>query len=319
MPKDFQQIGWNEQVEQDCRALTRLAIREDLALQQDWTTNALVPPDLQGGADIVSRQAGIVAGIPALVAALDEMQACLTLTPAVQEGDSIAPDTVVATLSGNVRDLLTSERILLNLLGRLMGIATLAGQFVEAVSGTGAQVYDTRKTTPGWRRLEKYAARCGGVRNHRTGLFDAVLIKDNHLALLGCSGKNGLGNDPAVAVNQARDYLSAGPEGKRPSGCLIEVEVDTLEQLTTVLPASPDIVLLDNMPPEILREAVRLRDTHAPQVQLEASGGIGLPQIRRIADTGVERISIGALTHSARALDVGLDWRETGEMDNKTK
>jgi nicotinate-nucleotide pyrophosphorylase (carboxylating) len=344
MTRDFQQIDWNQQVEQDCRALVGLAIREDLAGEQDWTTQALVPADVKGHADIVSRQAGIVAGIPALVAALDEMQARVTLTPAVREGQAIASDTVVASLSGYVQDLLTSERILLNLLGRLMGIATLAHQYVEAVAGTNARVYDTRKTTPGWRRLEKYAVRCGGACNHRTGLFDAVLIKDNHLAQLGLSqlglselgfselglselglselglsdlnthgpdanGPDALSNNPAAAVQRAREFLVADSSAQRPNGCLIEVEVDTIAQLTAVLSARPDIVLLDNMSVDVLREAVDLRNSLAPQVQLEASGGISLQRIHEVAATGVERISVGALTHSASSLDVGLDWR----------
>jgi nicotinate-nucleotide pyrophosphorylase (carboxylating) len=324
MTRDFQQIDWNQQVEQDCRALVGLAIREDLAGEQDWTTQALVPADVKGHADIVSRQAGIVAGIPALVAALDEMQARVTLTPAVREGQAIASDTVIASLSGYVQDLLTSERILLNLLGRLMGIATLAHQYVEAVAGTNARVYDTRKTTPGWRRLEKYAVRCGGACNHRTGLFDAVLIKDNHLAQLGLSelglsdlnthgpdanGPDALSNNPAAAVQRAREFLVADSSAQRPNGCLIEVEVDTIAQLTAVLSARPDIVLLDNMSVDVLREAVDLRNSLAPQVQLEASGGISLQRIHEVAATGVERISVGALTHSASSLDVGLDWR----------
>ncbi len=319
MTRDFQQIDWNQHVEQDCRALVGLAIREDLAGEQDWTTQALVPDDVKGHADIVSRQAGIVAGIPALVAALDEMQARVTLTPAVQEGQAIASDTVVASLSGYVQDLLTSERILLNLLGRLMGIATLAHQYVEAVAGTNARVYDTRKTTPGWRRLEKYAVRCGGACNHRTGLFDAVLIKDNHLAQLGlpelnahgpdANGPDALSTNPAAAVQRAREFLVADPSSQRPNGCLIEVEVDTIAQLTTVLSAHPDIVLLDNMTVAILREAVDLRNSLASRVQLEASGGISLQRIHEVAATGVERISVGALTHSASSLDVGLDWR----------
>jgi nicotinate-nucleotide pyrophosphorylase (carboxylating) len=324
MTRDFQQIDWNQQVEQDCRALVGLAICEDLAGEQDWTTQALVPADVKGHADIVSRQAGIVAGIPALVAALDEMQARVTLTPAVREGQAIASDRVVASLSGYVQDLLTSERILLNLLGRLMGIATLAHQYVEAVAGTNARVYDTRKTTPGWRRLEKYAVRCGGACNHRTGLFDAVLIKDNHLAQLGLSelglsdlnthgpdanGPDALSNNPAAAVQRAREFLVADSSAQRPNGCLIEVEVDTIAQLTAVLSARPDIVLLDNMSVDVLREAVDLRNSLAPQVQLEASGGISLQRIHEVAATGVERISVGALTHSASSLDVGLDWR----------
>jgi nicotinate-nucleotide pyrophosphorylase (carboxylating) len=324
MTRDFQQIDWNQQVEQDCRALVGLAICEDFAGEQDWTTQALVPADVKGHADIVSRQAGIVAGIPALVAALDEMQARVTLTPAVREGQAIASDTVVASLSGYVQDLFTSERILLNLLGRLMGIATLAHQYVEAVAGTNARVYDTRKTTPGWRRLEKYAVRCGGACNHRTGLFDAVLIKDNHLAQLGLSelglsdlnahgpdanGPDALSTNPAAAVQRAREFLVADSSAQRPNGCLIEVEVDTIAQLTAVLSARPDIVLLDNMSVDVLREAVDLRNSLAPQVQLEASGGISLQRIHEVAATGVERISVGALTHSASSLDVGLDWR----------
>jgi nicotinate-nucleotide pyrophosphorylase (carboxylating) len=319
MTRDFQQIDWNQQVEQDCRALVDLAIREDLAGEQDWTTQALVAADVKGHADIVSRQAGIVAGIPALVAALDEMQARVTLTPAVREGQAIASNTVVASLSGYVQDLLTGERILLNLLGRLMGIATLAHQYVEAVAGTNARVYDTRKTTPGWRRLEKYAVRCGGACNHRTGLFDAVLIKDNHLAQLGLSELNthgpdengpvALSNNPAAAVQRAREFLVADSSAQHSSGYLLEVEVDTIAQLTAVLSARPDIVLLDNMSVAVLREAVDLRNSLAPQVQLEASGGISFQRIHEVAATGVERISVGALTHSASSLDVGLDWR----------
>jgi len=177
----------------------------------------------------------------------------------------------------------------------------LTRQFVQAVQGTSAGVYDTRKTTPGWRRLEKYAVRCGGGRNHRTGLFDAVLIKDNHLALMQLR--------PGEAVRRARDFLrSSLRDPDQAEAMIIEVEVDTLEQLEDALPAGPDLILLDNMSLSQLRAAVVRRDAVAPGVELEASGGVNLQTVRAIADTGIERISVGALTHSAVALDVALDW-----------
>ena len=193
----------------------------------------------------------------------------------------------VATVAGAMRDLLTTERLVLNLLGRLSGVATLTRRYVEAIAGTRADIYDTRKTTPGWRRLEKYAVRCGGGRNHRTGLFDAVLIKDNHLALAGIG--------PAEAVRRAREFLPARATEYPPARqLLVEVEVDTLTQLDEVLPQRPDLVLLDNMPPDQLRTAVQRRNAAAPEVELEASGGVNLQTVRAIAETGVERISVGA-------------------------
>jgi nicotinate-nucleotide pyrophosphorylase (carboxylating) len=252
---------------------------------------------------MVAREPGVVAGMRAVATVLDEMQAQVDVTLAVADGDVAAANTRLATLRGNVRDLLTCERTLLNLVGRLMGIATLARDYVEQVRGTSARVYDTRKTTAGWRRLEKYAVRCGGACNHRTGLYDAILIKDNHLA------QSGLGAEQAAdAVRRVRQFAKdyQGPE--QLADLLIEVEVDTLEQLAAVLPTGPDLVLLDNMPPEILRQAVEIRDAQAPQVELEASGGVRLETLREIASSGVDRISVGALTHSARSLDIGLDW-----------
>ena len=211
-------------------------------------------------------------------------------------------------MAGPARDLLTAERLVLNLLGRLSGIATHTRRYVDAVSGTAAGIYDTRKTTPGWRRLEKYAVRCGGARNHRTGLFDAVLIKDNHLALL--ARQSGAAQAaPDAAVARVRRFLEeTAHEHARLMHMLIEVEVDTLEQIDQALRALPDIVLLDNMPVEQLRDAVRRRNECSPETELEASGGVTLETIRGIAETGVERISVGALTHSAVTLDVALDW-----------
>jgi nicotinate-nucleotide pyrophosphorylase (carboxylating) len=253
---------------------------------------------------MVAREPGVVAGMRAVATVLDEMQAQVDVTLAVADGDVAAANTRLATLRGNVRDLLTCERTLLNLVGRLMGIATLARAYVEQVRGTSARVYDTRKTTAGWRRLEKYAVRCGGACNHRTGLYDAILIKDNHLA------QSGPGTEEAAdAVRRVRQFAKdyQGPE--QLADLLIEVEVDTLEQLAAVLPTGPDLVLLDNMLPEMLRQAVEIRDAQAPQVELEASGGVRLETLREIASSGVDRISVGALTHSARSLDIGLDWQ----------
>ncbi len=299
--RDFQQVPWDQLTEEACRALVQLAQNEDLERQKDWTTVALVPADRTGAADIVAREPGIVAGMPAIGAALDTMQAQIAVEPATNDGDTVAAGSLLATLRGNARDLLTCERTLLNLLARLMGVATLARQYVEVVQGMTAQIYDTRKTTPGWRRLEKYAVRCGGARNHRTGLFDAVLIKDNHLAQAA--------SNPADAVARARQFLRQ--QGAEHLEHLpLEIEVDTLEQLAAVLPAKPDLVLLDNMSLKTLREAVQMRHELAPQVQLEASGGVQLETLREIAATGVERISVGALTHSARSLDIGLDWHD---------
>lgn len=301
--RDFRQIEWDQLVEDDCRALVRLAVREDLGREQDWTTVALVPANREGVAHVVAREPGVVAGMPALVTVLNEMQAQVDVALAVADGDVVPAKTKLATLQGNVRDLLTCERTLLNLVGRLMGIATLAQTYVKEVQGTSARVYDTRKTTPGWRRLEKYAVRCGGACNHRTGLYDAILIKDNHLA------QSGVGAEQAAdAVRRARQFAKdyQGPE--QLADLLIEVEVDTLEQLTAVLPAGPDLVLLDNMPLEMLRQAVEMRNAQAPQIELEASGGVRLETLREIASTGVDRISVGALTHSASSLDIGLDW-----------
>jgi nicotinate-nucleotide pyrophosphorylase (carboxylating) len=261
----------------------------------------LAPADAVGRALVVARQPGTIAGLKAADLVLDEMNIKAGWTAMVEDGQVVSAGTRLAEIAGPVRDLLTAERPLLNLVGRLSGIATLTRRYVDAVQGTAARVYDTRKTTPGWRRLEKYAVRCGGGRNHRTGLFDAVLIKDNHLALAGVS--------PGEAVRRARQFLRDMLDGDlRAETMIVEVEVDTLEQLNDALAAGPDIVLLDNMSLDQLREAVARRNAAAPRVELEASGGVTLETVRGIADTGVERISVGALTHSAIGLDVALDW-----------
>jgi nicotinate-nucleotide pyrophosphorylase (carboxylating) len=305
MSKDYCQIEWDTEVEDDCRQLIRLAVREDLERLYDWTTVALVPDAASGRARIVARKPGVIAGLPAARSALDEYDPAIEWRPAVQDGQTVAAGATVAEVSGKARSLLAVERPLLNLLGHLSGIATLTQQFVEAVAGTAARIYDTRKTMPGWRRLEKYAVRTGGGHNHRLGLFDGILIKDNHLAL-GAVARNRY--TPAEAVKTSRRFLAQLDENDPHRALLIEVEVDSLEQLGEVLPARPDIVLLDNMPPDLLRRAVELRDRLAPEVELEASGGINLQTVAAVAHSGVDRISVGALTHSAEWLDLGLDW-----------
>ena len=307
MAKEFHQIEWDQSVEEDCRQIVRLAVREDLARQFDWTTLALVPSGVNARANIVSRQDGVIAGLRAVEVAISEMDAALECSPALADGQRVAAGQTAATLSGPARSMLTAERILLNLLGRLSGVATLTRKYVDAVAGTHARIYDTRKTTPGWRRLEKYAVRCGGGTNHRAGLFDAILIKDNHLAL-GRAGFDGQPVTPAEAVRRAREFVTSMARGGT-SSVIVEIEVDTLDQLDEVLPAGPDLVLLDNMSTDQLRRAVARRDAAAKSVELEASGGVHLDTVAAIAETGVDRISVGALTHSATALDVALDWQ----------
>lgn len=308
MNRDFTQLSWTARLEDDTRRLVRLAVYEDLDAGHDWTTVSLAPEGATASAEVVARQAGVIAGLEAARVALDEMDLSAQWQPLVADGTAVEPGTKVAVVRGGARELLTSERIVLNLIGRLSGVATLTQQYVEAIRGTKAKIYDTRKTTPGMRRLEKFAVHCGGGRNHRTGLFDAILIKDNHLAL-GRQRDGGAGYSPAEAVTIARQFAreSIGAEAGGAT-MLVEVEVDTLEQLREVLAAGPDLVLLDNMPPEVLRKAVAIRDAAGSPAELEASGGVHLKTVRAIAESGVERISVGALTHSAIALDVGLDW-----------
>jgi nicotinate-nucleotide pyrophosphorylase (carboxylating) len=310
MKKDYRQLTWDADVEHDCRQLVRLAILEDLERGHDWTTVSLASEEAQSAANLVARQAGVVAGLEAARVALEEMEIAAAWQPQVTDGAKVERGTLIARLQGPARGLLTAERTILNLIGRMSGVATLTAQYVAAVAGTGARVYDTRKTTPGWRRLEKYSVRCGGGHNHRLGLFDGILIKDNHLAL-GRQGPHAARYTPAEAVIRARDFIQQYGGGQEPfASMLVEVEVDSLEQLRQVLPARPDIVLLDNMKPDQLREAVAIRNELAPLIELEASGGITLTTIRSVAETGVERISSGALTHSAIVLDVALDWAE---------
>lgn len=307
--QDFHQIEWDEQVADDCRQLVRLAVREDLDFGQDLTTLSLVPAAATGTASIVARKSGVISGLHAAAIVCEQMDARLQLKAELDDGHRVAPGCVVAVLSGPARSMLTAERPLLNFVGHLSGIATLTSRYVEQVRGTRARIYDTRKTLPGWRLLEKYAVRTGGGHNHRTGLFDAVLIKDNHLAF-GTHANQLESYSIADAVVRARHFLAQLPQGNSLREAIVEVEVDSLDQLQAVLPTRPDIVLLDNMAPELLRQCVAARDEARSPAELEASGGVNLQTVRAIAESGVDRISVGALTHSAEWFDVGLDWNE---------
>ncbi len=307
MDKEFRQIVWGEQLQADWEQLLRLAVREDLGDDGDWTTRAVVPEDVVGRAEVVARQPGVIAGLPGVKRTLEEIEPRLRWLPEVEDCQAVGQGGRIGRIDGPARGILAAERLVLNLLGRLSGIATLTRQYVEAVSGTKARIYDTRKTAPGWRRLEKYAVCCGGGSNHRTGLFDAVLIKDNHLALGSKSSQHAAGYTPAEAVHRARRFIQDHAPDSVHNRMIIEVEVDALEQLDDVLSARPDIVLLDNMSPAELRDAVARRDACNRVIELEASGGVNLRTAGRIAATGVERISVGALTHSAACLDIGLD------------
>lgn len=271
----------------------------------DWTTKALVAEDAEGQANVVVRSPGVVAGLSTVETILTLAEPHLHWSAEACDGEYIEKGRCVGRVEGPARGLLAAERVLLNMLGRLSGIATLTRAYVDAVAGTNARIYDTRKTTPGWRRLEKYAVRCGGGCNHRSGLDDAVLIKDNHLALGNGSADPRKHFSPADAVRRARQFVAQRADQK---DMIIEIEVDTLDQLDLVLPTHPDIVLLDNMTCDQMREAVTRRNAVDPSIELEASGGINLETVRPIAETGVERISVGALTHSAVSLDFGLDW-----------
>lgn len=265
----------------------RAALEEDLGLIGDITSRATISDDMTATAEFRARVDGVIAGLDLVRETFRQVDPALEIALAVRDGAAVAPGDRVATVCGPARGILTGERVALNYLGRLSGIATLTRQYVDAVAHTGASIIDTRKTTPGLRALEKYAVRCGGGTNHRIGLFDGVLIKDNHIAVAG-------GIDAVLA----RVRENAGHMVK------IEIEVDTLEQLADVLRHSVDAVLLDNMSPEILAKAV---DMVGGRCLTEASGGVSLATVAAIAETGVDLISVGALTHSAQVLDIGLD------------
>jgi len=269
----------------DALPLIDRALSEDIA-SGDITTRAIVPEKVEGQAVIFAKADGIVAGFPVMKQVFYRVDPRIELEAHVQDGEPVTGGNVIAVLSGPLSGIITGERVGLNFLCHLSGIATLTARFVDAISAYKAVILDTRKTTPAWRALEKYAVRVGGGRNHRLGLYDMVLIKDNHLAIAGSA---------AEAVRRVRAAHVGAP---------IEVEVKTLSELEEVIPLHVDRILLDNMDIPTLKEAVRLAGGKVP---LEASGGITLDNVTEVAATGVDYISVGALTHSAPALDFSLE------------
>lgn len=267
--------------------LVRLALDEDLGDSGDVTTLATIDPALITTAQITAKAEGVIAGLPLLQAVYQQVDPAVHIRLHTEDGCPVAPGLRIASLEGSTQSLLTGERTALNFLQRLSGIATLTRRFVDAVSRTNATILDTRKTTPGWRLLEKYAVRMGGAANHRMGLYDIVLVKDNHIAAAG-----GL----RAAVEGVRSYEAA-------RNLPLIVEVETLDQLREALELSPDRILLDNMDDTTMRQAVEIA---AGRVALEASGNMNLERVAAVAATGVDYISVGALTHSAPALDLSM-------------
>lgn len=269
----------------------RRALEEDLGWG-DITSESVVPADAVARAAVVARQDGVVAGIPIARAVFEMVDPDIRVAELSRDSDAVSAGTELMMVEGLARSVLAAERVALNFLQRLSGIATLTARYVAAVDGTGARIVDSRKTTPGLRLLEKYAVRCGGGVNHRWSLGDAVLVKDNHLAAISAAGLT-----LADAVAAARASL--------PHVIAVQIEVDTLDQLDDALAAGPDAILLDNMDPDTMREAVRRT---AGRATLEASGGITLGTVRAAAETGVDLISVGALTHSPGSFDAALDF-----------
>jgi nicotinate-nucleotide pyrophosphorylase (carboxylating) len=272
----------------ELKALVADALKED-DTKHDITTAATVLSDRRARCRLVARQTGVIAGMALAHEAFEQLDKAVTIRVEHEDGARVDAKTPVMFLSGHARGLLSAERVALNFVQRLSGIATLTARYVDAIAGTGAHILDTRKTTPGWRRLEKYAVRCGGGLNHRMYLSSSILIKDNHLAAVD--------GDIALAVKRAR---AVGPAGIK-----VEVECDRLDQVKGAIDAGADVIMLDNMGLKDLREAVVLVDGRAVT---EASGGVTLDTVRSIAETGVNWISVGALTHSAPALDLALDF-----------
>ena len=306
-------------MEEDVLRLVRLAIAEDFDRGIDVTSHILVAPQATGALAVVSRSSGVICGLRAIDTILGEFHVELRWEAEVADGSVVEAGTLIGRLTGDLRDLLAVERTLLNFLAHLSGIASLTHSFVRSVAGTDAAICDTRKTPAGWRHLSKYAVRCGGGVNHRTGLYDAVLIKDNHLAAWAAAAGTDAGDPQSVAraIRHAREEVAAG-HGLPADRLVVQVELDDLRPLDAVLEAGPDLILLDNFSLHDLRRAVVQRDAKAPRVGLEASGGVTLETVRAIAETGVDRISVGALTHSAPALDLGADWSSPSTGSNRT-
>lgn len=285
----IEDVGMSEEA---LAALVHSALSEDLGEGLDVTSAATIPIGLSGSAVAASRAAGVAAGIPVAAAVFRlSSDGRLDVNPTIPDGTAVGPGDVLLEVSGPIRDLLTAERTALNLLCHLSGVATLTRRWVDAVAGTGAAIRDTRKTMPGLRALEKHAVRCGGGVNHRMGLWDAALVKDNHVVAAG-------------GVRAAFDAVR-----RHDPDIPLEIEVDTLDQLLEAIDAGADLVLLDNMEPATMREAVAIAREAGRPVRLEASGGLRLESAALVARTGVDYLAVGALTHSAPVLDIGLDLR----------
>ena len=308
------EIEFSKQTQADALKLIEMALVEDVGAADmdqgvDCTTDAVVPKSAPAKAAFVARDAGIVCGVEVAKLALAKFAPNIDLKVEVADGAVVKPQQTIAVMSGSAHDILTMERTCLNFMCRLSGISTLTKQFVDRASSPATEILDTRKTTPGWRRLEKYAVACGGGSNHRMGLYDAIMLKDNHLAFFKSQVKdikNTIPESVSIAKKWINDRAESLPNGKQ---TILQLEVDTLDQLAVALGTECDIILLDNMTCDQLSEAVDMRDERAPKILLEASGGVNIDTINAIAATGVDRISIGALTHSAPNFDIGLDWR----------
>lgn len=291
-------VPFTETQEAAANILIQLSLEEDLQQTGDLTCQALIDQSDQAEIQIVARQTGVLAGSPITSLIFAKLDPGVVCTHHLSDGDALEPGTLITTCAGPLASILIGERTVLNFMTHLCGVASLTAKYVQAIQGTNATILDTRKTLPGWRILEKYAVTAGGGTNHRIGLYDGILIKDNHLAAWATRNSH---PSIAAAIRHARESVN-GEKG-------IEVEVDTLDQLADALQAKPEIVLLDNMHPDTLKLAIQMRNEQSPTTLLEASGGINLKSVRRVAETGVERISVGALTHSAISLDIGFDWK----------
>lgn len=273
--------------------LIALALEEDLGDAGDTTTNSVIPSDLVTEGILLAKEDLVCAGLPVAERLFEKIDSSIIFTPLVKEGDFCPKGTVMAEMKGKARSLLTGERTALNFLQRLCGVATASHKYQKLVEGTSCRILDTRKTTPGWRNLEKYAVATGGAFNHRIGLYDRVMIKDNHRELAGLEGEHGI----LRSVEKARKMYPA---------LEVEVEVDSLEELRDAIASGAEYILLDNMSDEMMKEAVRINGGKA---KLEASGGITFSRIPSAAATGVDFISCGALTHSVKSADISMDIR----------
>jgi nicotinate-nucleotide pyrophosphorylase (carboxylating) len=286
-------LDWNGE---SIRQSIRLWLAEDIGTG-DVTTMTTIPLDQRSKGIIHVKEDGIIAGLPVAQAVFAEVDAALHFEPKVEEGASVKKGTILAVVQGNTRSILLGERLSLNLMQRMSGIATRTRQFVDALEGMPTRLVDTRKTTPGHRLLEKYAVRVGGGHNHRFGLYDAVMIKDNHIKGAGSIAK---------AILAARSQI--------PHTMKIEVEVENFEQLEQALAAGPDIIMLDNMKPEAMKKAVALIKAKAPHIVVEGSGTVTLQTIKALAESGIDVISVGRLTYSVSVLDISLDLGEQKEV-----